>query len=156
MAFGSKKISPIDLNKRAALGVNIPFNNLPGYINGSDPLNPVSFSLNEDSTPFESNYTTAEAIKNNLINYFLTNKGERFLNPTFGGGLRSFIFEQINTGNLDFLKERIESDLSLYFSNVIINILDILKEENTNTINISLTYSVPHTDINDTLEMNFT
>tara|TARA_Y100001972_G_scaffold56560_1_gene69571 strand:- start:16602 stop:17072 length:471 start_codon:yes stop_codon:yes gene_type:complete len=155
MAFGTKKISPIDLNKRAALGVNIPFSNQPGYINNENPLDPLSFKLNQDSSPFVSNYTTAEAIKNNLINYFLTNKGERFFNPTFGGGLRSFIFEQITIGNLDFLKERIEDDLNRFFSDVIINNLDILQKEDSNTINISLTYSVINTDINDTLEMNF-
>ena len=74
MAFGAQQIYPIDFNKSAAVGVDIPFN-APGV--------------------FRSNYTTSAAIKNNLINYFLTNPGERPLNPTFGGGLRAFIFEQI-------------------------------------------------------------
>ncbi len=74
MAFDAQQIYPIDFNKSAAVGIDIPFN-APGV--------------------FRSNYTTANAIKNNLINYFLTNPGERPLNPTFGGGLRDFIFQQI-------------------------------------------------------------
>ena len=94
MAFGAQQIFPIDFDKSAAVGVDIPFN-APGV--------------------FKSNFTTAAAIKNNLINYFLTNPGERPLNPTFGGGLRAFIFQQITTDNLDFLEERIASDLSKFF-----------------------------------------
>ena len=78
MAFGQQQIFPIDFNKSAAVGVDLPFS-APGV--------------------FKSNYTTAAATKNNLINYFLTNPGERPLNPSFGGGLRAFIFQQINTNS---------------------------------------------------------
>ena len=135
MAFGAQQIFPIDFDKSAAVGVDIPFS-APGV--------------------FKPNYTTAAAIKNNLINYFLTNPGERPLNPTFGGGLRAFIFQQITTDNLDFLEERIASDLSKFFPNVRIRNLEILRQEDTNTITVSLTYSVVNTNINDTLQINFT
>ena len=134
MAFEAQQIFPIDFNKSAAVGVDIPFN-APGV--------------------FRSNFTTKQAIKNNLINYFLTNPGERPLNPNFGGGLRSFIFEQISTDNLDFLKERISNDLRTFFSNIEINNLEILRQEDLNTITVSLTYSVINTNINDTLEIDF-
>ena len=135
MAFGAKQIFPIDFNKSAAVGVDIPFST-PGV--------------------FKPNYTTKEAIKNNLINYLLTNPGERPLNPTFGGGLRAFIFEQITTNNLDFLKERISSNIKTYFSNVNINELEILRQENNNSITVSLTYNVVNTNINDSLQIDFT
>ena len=134
MAFEAQQIFPIDFNKSAAVGVDLPFN-APGV--------------------FRSNFTTKQAIKNNLINYFLTNPGERPLNPNFGGGLRSFIFEQISTDNLDFLKERISNDLRTFFSNIEINNLEILRQEDLNTITVSLTYSVINTNINDTLEIDF-
>ena len=135
MAFNSQQIFPIDFNKSAAVGVDLPFS-APGV--------------------FKPNYTTAAAIKNNLINYFLTNPGERPLNPSFGGGLRAFIFEQITTNNLDFLEERISSNLELFFPNIQIGNLEISKQEDTNTIIVSLTYSVINTNINDTLEIDFT
>ena len=135
MAFNAQQISPIDFNKSAAVGVDIPFSS-PGV--------------------FKPNYTTAAAIKNNLINYFLTNPGERPLNPTFGGGLRAFIFEQIATDDLDFLEERISSDLGVFFPNIIIGNLEILKQEDNNTITVELTYSVLNTNINDTLQISFT
>ncbi len=134
MAFGAQQIFPIDFNKSAAVGVDIPFST-PGV--------------------FRPNYTTAAAIKNNLINYFLTNPGERPLNPTFGGGLRAFIFEQITDDNLDFLEEKIQSDLNTFFPNVTVGDLEILRQEDTNTITVSLTYSVINTNINDTLAIDF-
>ncbi len=55
MAFNPQLINPIDLNPNLAVGVNLPF---------SGP------------SVFTPNYLTSQAIKNNLINYFLTNPGE--------------------------------------------------------------------------------
>jgi phage baseplate assembly protein W len=135
MAFDIQQIYPIDFNKSAAVGVDIPFT---------------------AQGVFKPNYTTAAAIKNNLINYFLTNPGERPLNPTFGGGLRAFIFEQITTNNLDFLRENIESQITNVFPNINIGDLEVLQQEEINQITVSLSYSVTNTNINDTLEIDFT
>ena len=74
MAFGAQQQFPNDLRPRVGIGVDLPFSNGNGF------------------TP---NFTTQEAIKYNLINFFLTNPGERPGNPQFGGGLRKFIFESI-------------------------------------------------------------
>jgi phage baseplate assembly protein W len=90
-----------------------------------------------------------------LINYFLTNPGERFLNPTFGGGLREFIFEQISDNNIEFLEDRINSDLELFFPNIQIINLEILRNSDNNSITISLSYKVLNTNINDTIEIDF-
>ena len=134
MAFEAQQIFPIDFNKSAAVGVDIPFN---------------------ASGVFRSNYTTKQAIKNNLINYFLTNPGERPLNPTFGGGLRAFIFEQIANENLSLLKETIQANLVKFFSSISILNLEILENKDENNINIQLSYSVNNTNIQDTLELTF-
>ena len=135
MAFGAQQIFPIDLNKSAAVGVDLPFN---------------------ANSVFRPNYTTAKAIKNNLINYFLTNPGERPLNPLFGAGLRAFIFEQITENNLDFLEENIQSQLINVFPLILIGNLEILQQEDNNIITVSLTYSIKNTNISDTLEIDFT
>ena len=134
MAFEAQQIFPIDFNKSAAVGVDIPFSS-PGV--------------------FKPNYTTKEAIKNNLINFFLTNPGERPLNPSFGAGLRNFIFEQIVDDNLDFLKEEIQSGLDNFFPNINVINLDILKNEDTNEISVSMDYKIQNTGINDSLNLDF-
>jgi phage baseplate assembly protein W len=134
MAFNPQQIAPIDLNPNLAVGVNLPF---------SGP------------SVFTSNYLTSDAIKNNLINYFLTNPGEIPLNPTFGGGLRAFIFQQISENSLDGLKENVSLKLETYFPNVIINSLDVLKRDDENSVVVQLKYSIANSNINDNLTFQF-
>ena len=134
MVFNVKQIPPIDFNKSAAVGVDIPFS---------------------EKGVFKSNYTTKEATRNNLINYFLTNPGERPLNPNFGAGLRSFVFQQIADDNLDFLEEEISSNLEKFFPNINIDNLLIGKQEDENTINVSLDYSIINTGITDNINLEF-
>jgi len=135
MAFGAKRIYPIDTKPGTGVGVAIPFN-APGV--------------------FKITYTTKEATKSNLINFFLTNKNERYLNPNFGGNLRAFIFQQINTGNLDSLKEDIQYQLGLYFPQVVIDTLEITSSEDYNQVNIVLKYNIKDTGLTDVVEIVFT
>jgi len=134
MAFGVKKIYPIDKKPRYAVGINIPFS-VPGV--------------------FESNFFTKDAIKNNLINFFLTNTGERFLNPTFGGNLRKQLFEQIDEGNLDNFKLLLSSLLLTNFPSVLVESLDVLSEIDNQTVFVNLKYSVKDTGIDDEIQIAF-
>ena len=134
MAFGAKKIFPIDTQPGTAVGVNLPFN-APNV--------------------FQSTYTTKEAIKNNLINYFLTNTDEIYLNPTFGANLRAFIFEQITTGNLESLKQDIQSKISLYFPNVLVLSLELTSDPDYNEVTMTLKYNIADTGISDELQITF-
>jgi phage baseplate assembly protein W len=130
MAFNPQQINPVDLNPNIAVGVDLPFSG------------PVAFI---------SNYTTSKAIKNNLINFFLTNPGEIPLNPTFGGGLRAFIFEQISEDTLQGLENNINYSLKTFFPNVIVNNLEILRDDEVNTLTVILKYSIANSNINDNL-----
>jgi phage baseplate assembly protein W len=134
MAFGAKQIFPNDLRPRVAIGVNLPFNGAGVFV---------------------PNFETKDAIKNNLINYFLTNPGERPANPTFGAGLRAYIFTQIDSGNLDFIKEDIQQKLGTNFPNIAVNSVEVLGQEDYNTINIIIKYSVVNTGIHDELQLTF-
>jgi phage baseplate assembly protein W len=134
MAFGEKKIFPIDQRPGTAVGISIPFN-APGV--------------------FYSTYTTKDAIKNNLINFFLTNQTERYLNNQFGANLREFIFEQITSDNLDGLKENIQFLINQYFNNIRVEKLDILEYPDVNEINIQLIYSIINTGVTDQVSITF-
>jgi phage baseplate assembly protein W len=135
MAFGAKIINPIDFRPGTGVGVSIPFN-VPGV--------------------FKTTYTTQEATKVNLINFFLTNQNERYLNPNFGGNLRAFIFQQISDNNIEGLKEDIQSQLATNFPQVVIDSLEIDLLPDNNQINVVLKYNINNTGINDTLEIAFT
>ncbi len=134
MAFGAKKIFPIDQKPSTAVGISIPFN-APGV--------------------FFSTYTTKDAIRNNLLNFFLTNKTERYLNNDFGANLRAFIFEQMALNNIDFLKEDIQQLLVLYFPYVKVEKLDITPNYDQNELTIQLNYNIINTGINDQVEITF-
>jgi phage baseplate assembly protein W len=134
MAFGAKQIPPLDTRPGTGIGISIPFN-APAV--------------------FFTTYTTKDAIRNNLLNFFLTNKTERYLNNNFGANLRAFIFEQITKGNLEFLKNDIQSLLEAYFNNINIEKLEILQQPDYNEITISLTYSIINTGLTDQVEITF-
>jgi len=135
MAFGAKKIFPLDTKPSVGVGIALPFN-APGV--------------------FRTTYTTQESIKYNLINFFLTNQPERYLNPLFGGNLRKFIFEQITLGNLNLLKQNIQESLNEYFVNVVVEALDIIPQEDINQVDVVLKYSIKDTGINDNIQVTFT
>jgi phage baseplate assembly protein W len=132
MPFNPQQVNPLDLNPNVAVGVNLPFNG---------------------PSVFTPNYLTAQATQNNLINYFLTNPGEYPLNPTFGGGLRAFIFEQISNDTLDNLKNLVSQKISNIFPNIIIDSLEVLAQDDYNTIIVNLKYSITNTNITNTLNL---
>jgi phage baseplate assembly protein W len=134
MAFNVQKISPLDLQPRKAVGVKLPF---------------LSRSV------FTQTYTTQDALKSNLINFLLTNKGERFLNPNFGADIRALLFEQITSEIQDTVSAVIRTGIQTWFSNVRIQTLNVIESPDTNTITIYMKYTVDFTNIQDELVINF-
>ena len=133
------QINPIDLpqNDRVAIGVTLPFNG-PGV--------------------FNSSYATKDQVKSNLINLLLTDPGERLMEPNFGVGVRSLLFEQyIDKENL---KTKMIDQASIYIPEI--EISDIfIKRENTettpelHTLQISIYYKVLSDRSIDAIEINF-
>lgn len=110
------------------------------------------FPLNGKSV-FVPTYTTKDQIKFNLINYFLTNKGERVFNPFFGADLRKELFQNITEINSELLKLKIQNDLNLYFPGVKIEKLEIISQEDNNMFNIKLFYSLIQFGIEDIITL---
>ena len=112
---------PIDSIARKAVGFSLPFN-------GPAVFNPT--------------FTTREQTKSNLINYLLTNLGERVFNPNFGANLRALLFENILDRTTDELKERIQSDITLFFPQVTIAEIQFNNQPDDNTINFTLNIDI--------------
>jgi phage baseplate assembly protein W len=127
MAIRIQNKNPLDINKRVAVGVSIPFNN--------------------DSV-FTSTYTTIDQTKYNIINYLLTNNDERVLNPNFGANIRAFIFEDITESNLGALEMKLRNDIPLYFSNVTITKLNFIPLYDSNTVQLNIDFNVYETPQN--------
>lgn len=134
MAFEVKKIHPLDLQPRKAVGVSLPFS-------AKDVFTPT--------------YTTQEATKINLINYILTGTGERFLNPDLGIDLRNLLFEQLVEDKLEEIEYRIRQGIAQWFPSVVINKVEISSDAATGVVRAYMKYSVQYTNIQDELLINF-
>jgi|TARA_Y100000389_G_scaffold131535_1_gene128940 phage baseplate assembly protein W len=118
------KIDPLDLNTRKALGVKVPFNK---------------------KGIFDFNYTTKDQIKSNLINLLLTSPGERFHEPTYGVGIRDYIFEQ-NTDDFNSkianLKQLISRKLGTHIPQIKLANLAVSPVPNSNNLIINIKYTI--------------
>lgn len=134
MAFEVKKIDPLDLQPRKAVGFNLPFSG---------------------KAVFNSNYETKDAIKNNLINYFLTGRGERYLNPEFGNRLQNLLFDQLTEDKKKQIEALVLNDIGLYFPRVLVNNVSVQEDLNNNAVQFSLEYSLDNSNIQDEVVINF-
>lgn len=100
----------------------------------------ISVVFNNDTSVFNTTTTTKEQVKSNLINYILTNKGERLFDPTFGGNLRASLFEPDTS--FDSVAARLENEIYAYIPNIIIRDITINRVSDNNLVNISLDYSI--------------
>ena len=100
MAFNPQIIPATDFYPNVGVGVNIPF---------SSP------------SVFWQTFTTQAAIKANMINYLLTEPGERYDNPTFGFGFRRYLFEQIEANTLENIQIEVSNIISSNFPTITVN-----------------------------------
>lgn len=128
MAYNSRKISPLDLRPSTGIGVSIPFST---------------------SNVFNTVYSTKDQLKYNLINFLLTDPRERPFSPNFGAGLRSFLFEQLETNTTDDLRTMLISQIENNFPNVNIISLVVSSDVNIGAINIEFSYNIRNTKESD-------
>ena len=134
MAFDAKRINPIDLQPRVAVGVDIPFSG---------------------KGVFNSTFQTVDAVKANLINYLLTGRGERYFNPSFGSGLRNLLFSNIGKETLVNVEIAIKEGLKNYFPQLNILNLQLIDKTEENTVQLILNFAIAGTKIKDELLINF-
>ena len=123
---------PIDLTPSVAVGYGFPL---------------------DGPAVFLPTFTTREQTKANLLNYLLTNKGERVFNPLFGGDLRNLLFEGIIESTQSELLLMIQDQIGQFFPTVQIEDIQFQNDEDRNTINFILTYQIVNFGITDTLNI---
>lgn len=126
------QLNPQDVGQPKGIGINVLFNN--------------------GTNVFNQTFTTKDQVKSNLINYILTDKGERFFDPTFGGNLRASLFEQDDNTTFDSVAARLENEIYRYVPNIKIKNINIKKQPDNNLVNIVINYSIYKQE--DTLVLN--
>lgn len=84
-----------------------------------------------------------EAIKNSIVNAFLTSPGDKILNPTYGIDLRRFLFEPIDDFTTEIIKDDIQTNLPLMEPRITIDNISIDGDEEANQYNIDLQIDIP-------------
>ena len=102
---------------------------------------------------FNPTYTTREVVKTNLVNWLLTNRGERVFRPNFGADLRALIWEGINDGTTSALESRIKDNIASNFPSIQIKKLNFDNQPDLNTINFILTYSIQNMGAEDEINI---
>lgn len=117
-------------NPRRALGVLMPFS--------SDSV-------------FVPTYSSLEAYKVNLYNFFLTAKGERVLDPDFGSELLSHLFSQTDDNLERTLQNTITFEINRYFPKVELQSVTVDTFPEEHICQISIRFSLKGTELEDEL-----
>ncbi len=128
-----RNIDILDLKPSTGVGIKVPF---------------------DGATGLNTTFTTQDAIKSNLLNFLLTGKRERVLNPGFGSGLREAMFAPMTEDLRQDITDLIIGGVRSFFPNVQINSLNIEFNQEASTAIINLNYSVINTNIEDEIQIN--
>ena len=127
MAINLPPIAPIDAGQNVAIGVSIPFNT---------------------KAVFSQTYTTSDQLKSNIINFVLTNKGERLLQPAYGTTLRQYIFESLTPDIVLDIENTLKTELTLNFPSVVFQQITATPIPDQNSITISIYYYILKGNVN--------
>jgi phage baseplate assembly protein W len=134
MAYNIININPLDLQPSKGVGIKIPF---------------------DGPTGLNVTYTTKDAVKSNILNFFLTGRRERIMNPNFGAGIREQLFEQITNNTVENLEDIITFGLNDYFPQIQLTNLNVNASPDQNLLQIYFSYSIRNTNIQDEIVINF-
>ena len=157
MAYNIRKIQPVDLEGRKIIGVKLPFGgNFSRTYDGGLELQKDRDRLKKRqarSTIFVPTYQTKDAIKANLMNYFMTARGERYFNLSFGNELLKSLFEHDTPERRNVILEQTRRDLQVWFPKVNIIVLDLIAVHE-HALQLYLQYSIREANTIDELVIN--
>tara|TARA_Y100000593_G_C4168284_1_gene265580 strand:+ start:55 stop:438 length:384 start_codon:yes stop_codon:yes gene_type:complete len=122
-------------------------------MNGLTPKLPLSIDYNAPGgrkliTDYKS------LIKQNFKNLLFTVPGERIMDPDFGVGLRTFIFENQSQSTYGSIRAKIGEQVNIYMPFVTVYDIDIASStEDLNGIVIKISYRIPAFDSADKVEI---
>ena len=88
----------------------------------------------------------ASAIKQAIVNLLLTNKCERLMNPTYGSDIRSYLFEPMDFGTANQIKNNIRDTIETFEPRIRVLQISATPNFDDNGFDITMTYNVVGTD----------
>ena len=105
----------------------------------------ITLPIQITNVAFNQSFTTREQVRSNIVNLLKTKRGERIMQPDFGIGLESILFEPIDDDTQTRIQSEIENAISIWLPYVVIEdlVIDISDElRDRNTIDVSLSFSI--------------
>jgi phage baseplate assembly protein W len=109
---------------------------------GKSPTADYSNAPSSGLGVFESSFTTKEAVVSNLKNLILTQKGERFMQPTFGTNIRKVLFENNTSEIRAILNDTIEDDIKYWLPYVSLKKTTVEPSADRHSLNIKLEFRI--------------
>ena len=123
-------------------------------------LSPKVPLILDDADGYALNKTHKEMIKQNLKMLMLTIPGERIMEPNFGVGLITYLFEQDTVATYSAIETKIAEQIDLYmpFVDIVeLNFYDanMIPELNANYLHIRLEYFIKPLEELDAVDLDF-
>lgn len=100
---------------------------------------------------FNQSYSLLEQVKSNLNFLLRTKKGERRMNPEFGSGLWSILFENYTSDISPIIESTIRSDVKRWMSYVNIQSIEVNMDDaeykDKYKVGVKVTFTVPSVGI---------
>lgn len=83
-----------------------------------------------------------KSVETSLDNILRTRKGERIFLPSFGLGIDSLVFENMNSTEMDFVSRNIKEEVERWDNRILITQVKFLEYPDDNAIYISISYGI--------------
>lgn len=120
----------------------------------------LPLQLDANDGPFLLNKTAVDAVRQNFKMLILTEEGEKVMDPKFGVGIRSYLFQNFSYETNQIIRNKIIEKTSLYLPFIKINNININDLESSpnepidaNELVISIDYEIEPLNLLDNLQL---
>ena len=83
-----------------------------------------------------------EAVETSIDNILRTHRGERLMLPSFGAGIETAVFDDIEETTFDVVASEIKAAIELWDDRVVLNSVDYKAQADQNKVTLILSFSV--------------
>lgn len=109
----------------------------------------ADFKKNLEISPLSNDLTLLkdeDAVKEALTNILLTEPGERLMQPDFGGGLRTLLFENLTPATLTMIRERIIAAVRIHEPRAELINVTVASTIDENAVQASIQFYISNTE----------
>ena len=108
----------------------------------------------DDADGFRMNKDIRSVAKHNLKMLVLTNPGERVMDPNFGVGVRTYLFENFGQDTMSKIDTKIREQVKTYMPAIQLQRISFSNTDpDNNYLGIAIIYSIPGLGTKDLLEI---